>query len=221
MKIAIVDYEMGNLFSIQRACAWAGHEAVVTNRAEEILDAEGVVLPGVGAFGDAMAALRRRDLVSVLKDFAASGKPLMGVCLGMQLLMRESEEFGCHHGLAILEGRSVRLSPSKENGRTMKVPHVGWTRIFPAAAGGWKGTPLRGVAEGDYMYFVHSYYVAPDSPSVRLANSAFGESTFCAALRHKNIFACQFHPERSSAPGLTIYKNFFDEDQKGKEIRND
>lgn len=225
--VAIVDFGMGNLFSVRQACQHCGLAAKITSSREEILAAESVILPGVGAYGDAMATLERLDLVSALKDFAASGRPLVGICLGLQLLFRESEEFGRFKGLDILKGSVVRFeNPAAEVGfgdkkvfRRLKVPQVGWNRIWsPASALGpgqvdesknrlWTDSLLSGLAEGEFMYFVHSYYGRPTDPKVALAVSNYGGIEFCSAVQRKNVVAFQFHPERSGRQGLTIYHN--------------
>lgn len=211
--VAIVDYELGNLFSVQLACEKAGLQAAITDSARDILMADAVILPGVGAFGDAMEALRRRDLVTVLKDVAARGRPLLGICLGLQLLLSESSEFGRHSGLDLVEGTVVAFPAPKERGRKLKIPQVGWNQLrYPASGsqhGGlaWQRSYLRGLKEGDYMYFVHSFIVQPQDPEQVLSVSRYGDVEFCSSLRSGNIFGCQFHPERSGPLGLRLYHN--------------
>lgn len=219
IKAAIVDYGLGNLFSVKHACDHAGMQGVVTSTKGGILDADVVVLPGVGAFGDAMKALRRLDLVSVLRDVGASDTPLVGICLGMQLLMSESQEFGTHKGLGIIEGDVVRFdSPTGPQG-PLKIPQVGWNRIARAVSSSvprimnrpesdaWLNTPLGGLADGEFMYFVHSFYVRPQDQGLTLSLTCYGDIEFCSSLTSRNIFACQFHPERSGPRGLRIYEN--------------
>lgn len=206
-SVAIVDYGLGNLFSVKHACAHAGMRAEVTSSKADILAADAVILPGVGAFGDAMANLRRLDLVEPLRDIAQSAKPLVGICLGMQLVMSESFEFGRYEGLGLVKGPVVRFEEPTEGGRTLKVPQVGWNRVFPARAGGWKGTLLEGVGEGEYMYFVHSFYAKPEDGAVVLSTSDYGHIEFCSALSRGNVTAFQFHPERSGPAGLRVYAN--------------
>ncbi len=218
-RAAIVDYGMGNLFSVRNACEHAGMQGVITSTKEEILDADVVVLPGVGAFGDAMDSLRRLDLVSVLHDVGASDTPLIGICLGMQLLMSESQEFGTHKGLGIIDGDVVPFDSTAGPLEPLKVPQVGWNSIERAAGGStpgimnkpesdtWLETPLGGLADGEYMYFVHSLYVRPQDQSVTLSATRYGDIEFCSSLTSQNIFACQFHPERSGPRGLHIYEN--------------
>ena len=200
-RVAIVDYGMGNLFSVQQACAQAGLRAAVCGDPAGLLEADAVILPGVGAFGDAMAELVRRDLVGPLREAVASGKPVLGICLGMQLLMAESHEFGRHNGLNLIEGDVVRLTGSK-------VPQVGWNRIRRADQASWDGTLLAGVPDGALLYFVHSFYVRPVEAGLALSTTRYGPVEFCSSLRRDNVFACQFHPERSGPAGLALYRNF-------------
>jgi imidazole glycerol-phosphate synthase subunit HisH len=202
-RVAIVDYGLGNLFSVGQACAMAGLQPQITMDKIEIAAADAVILPGVGAFGDAMAHLNRLDLVEPLKDIAAGDKPLLGICLGMQLLMRESYEFGRHMGLGLVEGEVVHFDGGKGVDR-YKVPQVGWNRIRPGV-GGWRGSLLEDIPTGEYMYFVHSYYTLPEQTEVVLAKAEYSEVEFCAGLRRGNVHAFQFHPERSGASGLKIY----------------
>lgn len=211
-QVAIVDYGMGNLFSVKHACEHAGMEARITSCRQTLLAADAVILPGVGAFGDAMEVLAKLDLISVLQDVAASGKPLVGICLGMQLLMSESHEFGRHRGLGIIEGEVTRLVESLDGGRPLKVPHIGWNRIYaptrPSEEGGdprWNDSLLEGSSEGEFMYFVHSFYPQPVDARVILSTTRYGPMEFCSSLRRHNVFACQFHPERSGPQGLRIY----------------
>lgn len=209
-QVAIVDYQLGNLYSVQHACRHVGLEARITSQRESILAADAVILPGVGAFGDAMACLRRLDLVGPLREAAAGGKPLLGVCLGLQLLMSESEEFGRHRGLDILAGRVRRFDQPRGPRGVLKVPHVGWERVCrPAGADTlWQGTVLEGQRDGECMYFVHSYYVEPDDPAAALCESHYGDVRFCSAVRRDNVVAFQFHPEKSGPQGLRIYDAF-------------
>ena len=190
------------------------------------MSADVVVLPGVGAFGDAMEHLESLDLVSPLRDISQSDKPLIAICLGMQLLMTESYEFGTHRGLGIIDGSVVYLDNSRESSggaqrqalSGFKVPQVGWNRIFrqqnsgetsknSSLANPWTPTPLSGLSDGEPMYFVHSYYVLPEDPNVVLSISRYSEVEFCSSLNRRNIFGFQFHPERSGPSGLQIYRN--------------
>ncbi|MGA7678081.1 MAG: imidazole glycerol phosphate synthase subunit HisH [Dehalococcoidia bacterium] len=211
VRAAITDYGLGNLFSVKHACEHAGMEAIITSSSKEILGADVVILPGVGAFGNAMEALNRLDLVSPLKEVAASNRFLFGICLGMQLLMTESYEFGRHAGLGIIEGPVVRFdNPVGPSGK-LKIPQVCWNRIFRkgglAGQDEWADSPLRGIPDGEFMYFVHSFYPKPVHSNVVLSVTRYGQIEFCSSLKYGNTFANQFHPERSGPQGLQIYRN--------------
>ena len=205
--VAIVDYGMGNLFSVKHACSQVGLRASITSSRAILETAEAVILPGVGAFGDAMQVLTELDLAVVLRDHVAAGKPLLGICLGMQLLMSESQEFGLHKGLGIIEGDVVRLEHAVIGERTLKVPQVGWNTICQRPSRAWEGSLLDGLPDEVFMYFVHSFYPRPADARVGLSMTRYGPTTFCSSLQHGNVFACQFHPERSGAWGLRIYQN--------------
>ncbi len=203
-KTVIVDYGMGNMFSVQRACASAGLDAALTSDRRELESAAAAILPGVGAFGPAMENLARLDLVGPLRDFCASGRPFLGICLGFQLLFTESEEFGANKGLDILKG-AVRKFPLP-NREQAKVPQIGWNLI--SRRGAWDGTPLEGLADGEYMYFVHSFYVQPDSSVPPASVTSYAGVDYASSVSRGKLFACQFHPEKSAWNGLRIYQNF-------------
>ncbi len=195
--VAIVDYRMGNLHSVSKACAAVGLEASIVTRAGDIRRARAVILPGVGAFGQAMRHLRRQGLVKVLREAAGSGKPFLGVCLGMQLLFQESQEFGRHAGLGILPG-SVRPFSKR-----LKVPHMGWNSLNIKRPSPF----LRGIRNHTYMYFVHSFYCDPKDSELVLATTNYGLEV-SAIVGRGNLCATQFHPEKSQTLGLKIYSNF-------------
>jgi len=199
--IVIVDYGMGNLRSVGKAFLSQGIGASVTRDRGEISRAGGLVLPGVGAFGDCMKNLAEYGLVDPIKEHIGSGKPFLGICLGLQLLFEGSEESPDVPGLGVLEGKVVKFSPSEDE--RLKVPHMGWNRISIK-----KETPvLAGIPDGSWFYFVHSYYPVPKDPGVIAVTSNYGVE-FTAAVARENLFACQFHPEKSSADGLRILRNF-------------
>jgi len=207
-QVAVVDFGLGNLFSVAQACQTVGLRPTITQDRQVIERADAVILPGVGAFGDAMETLRRLDLVGVLRDTPSRGVPLLGICLGVQLLMTESLEFGRHEGLGLIRGEVVPLRDPHEGARRLKVPQVGWNRLH--AAGGverWNGTPLEGLPDETFMYFVHSFVVVPEDPSVVRSTTTYGGIEFCSSVSCGRIFACQFHPERSGARGLHVYEN--------------
>ena len=198
-SIAIIDYQMGNLRSVQKGFEKVGHQATITSDWRELAAAERIVLPGVGAFGDAIAELHRRDLVGPIRDVIAQGKPFLGICLGLQLLFDVGYEGGQFAGLGILRGKCVRF----ELPHDLKVPHMGWNQcrfLKPAPV-------LSGLASGTYFYFVHSYYVVPEDREVAAIESDYGHP-FCAAVWKDNLFATQFHPEKSQADGLRLLQNF-------------
>jgi len=211
-RVAIVDFGTGNLFSVKQACEEVGLCGFTTESPRDLLEADAVILPGVGAFSEAMAALTRLDLVSPLLDVAASEKPLVGICLGMQLMLSESHEFGRHRGLGIIEGEVIRLKDSQNVPRAIKVPQIGWNQICsplgtPNPEDHWEYTLLSGLPNSTYMYFVHSYVAMPENLSLVSSVSQYGENEFCSSLSMGNIFASQFHPERSGLDGLRVYRN--------------
>lgn len=207
--IAIIDYGMGNLRSVQKAFEAAGREAVVTREPRVIGDASHVVLPGVGAFGDCMANLERYGLIEPVHRAVRSGKPFMGICLGLQLLFTESEEFGVHKGLDIVPGRVRRFplslppAPGSSAAARLKVPHMGWNGVAIMR----EAPPLRGIPTGAHLYFVHSYYVEPGEAGIACSTTDYGLS-FVSSIWRDNVFACQFHPEKSQTIGLRIIQNF-------------
>lgn len=208
-RVAIVDFGLGNVFSIEQACRHAGMEATTTSIPETLNDYDAAIIPGVGAFPVAMARLIVSGLDGAIREMAFSGRPLFGICLGLQLLFDNSEEFGWHAGLGILRGDVIRLpeSRSENAARRRKVPQIGWNRIRPEGKG-WEGTPLEGLDDDTHVYFCHSYYVRPHDASVVVATTDYGEIRYCSAIGAGAVFGCQFHPERSGATGLQVYKNF-------------
>ena len=197
--IAIIDYDAGNIKSVEKAIQYLGEEAVVTRDRETILSADGVILPGVGAFGDAMEKLHAYGLVDVIHECVQKQIPFLGICLGLQLLFESSEESPGVKGLGVLEGKIVRLPA--ESG--LKIPHIGWNNLkFPK-----KGRLFEGVAEDSYVYFVHSYYLQAKDPEIVMATTEYG-ATIHASVEKGNVFACQYHPEKSSGVGLKMLENF-------------
>lgn len=197
--IAIIDYGMGNLRSVQKGFERVGHAAIVTNDPDQIARAEKIVLPGVGAFEDAIAELRRRELVGPILSAIDSGRPFLGICLGLQLLFDASYENGRHEGLGVLRGEVVRFDLPRE----YSVPHMGWNQLRIDR----RAPALADTRDGDHVYFVHSYYVVPADANVIAAETDYG-GPFCAAVWRNNVFATQFHPEKSQAIGLAMLKNF-------------
>ncbi|MEK7842504.1 MAG: imidazole glycerol phosphate synthase subunit HisH, partial [Deltaproteobacteria bacterium] len=198
---------MGNLRSVQKGFERVGHNCIITRNPEEISNASHVVLPGVGAFKNCMDNLKNYGLIEPILNAIKSGKPFLGICLGLQLLFSESEEFGKHKGLDVIKGKVVRFvfnnPQSAIRNPQLKIPHMGWNDIKI------KNRPavLKDIPDGSYLYFVHSYYVAPEDTNV-IATTTFYGIDFASSIWKDNIFACQFHPEKSQKTGLKILKNF-------------
>jgi imidazole glycerol-phosphate synthase subunit HisH len=213
-RVAIVDYGVGNLFSVAQACTHVGLAPEITSDSLRITTADAVILPGVGAFGFAMARLQDLGLISALLATAESGKPLVGICLGFQLLFEESEEMGHRKGLGLIKG-NVRPLVSAisvgDNALAVRIPNIAWMPItLPHHRGNnleWTSGLLDGVAVGSNMYFVHSYFVEPAQQNDILAETTYYGFKYCCASERHNVFGCQFHPEKSSVSGLQIYSN--------------
>jgi glutamine amidotransferase len=211
-RVTVVDYGIGNIFSVTRALEQCGAEVTLSGDPQQILASPRVVLPGVGAFSKGMEGLAARGLIEPLRTYAGSGRPLLGICLGMQMLFTTSNEFGSHQGLGIIEGTIEAIkAPRDAQGELMKVPHIGWSALqMPPACSSWEGTILRHVAPGEHCYFVHSFTAVPASEQHRLADTAYGDCRVSAAVRKGNIYGCQFHPEKSGPSGLKIVQGFLE-----------
>ncbi len=203
-KIAIIDYKSSNLFSVQNACDYGGLDATITSDKKCIKAADAAILPGVGAFADAMKKLKKLDLIEPIKAFIHSGKPFMGVCLGLQLLFTESEEFGLCKGLNMIQGQVRKFPLQSEDGKKIKVPQIGWNKITKTNDS--DGSPLKNVVDGAFMYFVHSYYVEPADNTCILTKTNYEGIEYCSSVLYENIFATQFHPEKSAQNGVEIYQ---------------
>ena len=205
--IAIIDYDAGNIKSVEKAIQSFGEVPVVTRDREEILSADKVILPGVGSFGDAIEKIRSYGLEEVIHEVVAKKTPFLGICLGLQLMFERSDECEGVKGLGILKGEILRI-PDKEG---LKIPHIGWNSLkFPN-----EGRLFKGLKEDSYVYFVHSYYLKAEEPEIVTATTEYS-TLIHASVEKDNIFACQFHPEKSSDVGLTILKNFINLDREGK-----
>jgi glutamine amidotransferase len=208
-NISIIDYGVGNIMSVISAFKKIGCTVKVISTAKEVADAESLVLPGVGAFGEGMKRLEEKGLDMAIKKHVASGKPLLGICLGAQLLLSKSEEFGHHKGLDIIKGEVTGFKHPKEvNLPGYKVPHIMWNELHATSATMWNAGIFSGIKSPFNAYFIHSFYLAPEDKSLVLATSTYGNQVFCAAFRNGNLYGCQFHPEKSGEAGLQIIRNF-------------
>lgn len=199
--VAVIDYDAGNIRSVEKAVSALGGQAVVTRNPKEILSADHVILPGVGAFGDAMEKLHKYELAEVIREVTERKTPFLGICLGLQLLFESSEESEGVEGLGILSGKIVRIPESGD----LKIPHIGWNALsYPN-----RGRLFQGIPEQSYVYFVHSYYLQAKDTGLVKATTNYG-ALIHASVEKDNLFACQFHPEKSSETGMRILKNFLD-----------
>jgi len=205
MRMTLIDYDLGNVRSILSAFDNRGIRAQLTNDKHKILESDGVVLPGVGAFGHGMKSLEKYGLVEIIKEYISTGKPFMGICLGMQMLFNESEEYGYTKGLSLIPGKVVKLI--RENTYNEKLPHVSWNEI-EGNSDIWKGTILEGIKSSSDMYFVHSFVAQPADESHVLSTTKYSDRNFCSTVKCNNIYGCQFHPEKSGEVGLRIIDNF-------------
>lgn len=202
-KVVIVDYGLGNIFSLIQAFKYHGVEVTVSDNVDVIKSSDGIVLPGVGAFGDAMAKLKSKDLINCIVEEAKSGKAILGVCLGLQLLFSRSEEFGAHEGLNLIEGEVCKF-PEVFNSKPLNVPFIGWNNLEIVK----QDSLLKNLTEKSKMFLVHSFYVKPKNEDVVLARCDYSGFKYPALVRSKNIFGVQGHPEKSAADGLQLYLNW-------------
>lgn len=204
LTVSIIDYQISNLFSVKHACEFIGLEVNITSNPQDIVNSDAIILPGVGAFGDAMKNLKKLNLIDPILKHIEQKKPFMGICLGLQLLFESSEEFGIHKGLGIIKGKVNKFPDKNKAKQTVKIPHMGWNRISFQ-----KEHPyLKGIKNNEFMYFVHSYIVLPDDKKVILTKTDYDGLEFTSAVSQNNVFAVQFHPEKSGPEGLKIYRNF-------------
>jgi imidazole glycerol-phosphate synthase subunit HisH len=208
MQVTVVDYGMGNLYSVQRALESVGAEVTVSGDAAAVANASRLILPGVGAFADGMAGLRERGLVEPIRNYAQSGRPLMGICLGMQMLASVSEEFGEHQGLGLIEGHVIAVPATTTEGTPHKIPNIGWRELLPADAADWSRTSLATTRAGEAVYLVHSFHFVPADATHVLAYCEYGGHRVTAAVSVGATIGCQFHPEKSGAVGLQILSHF-------------
>ncbi len=220
MTITIINYGLSNLLSVKRAFEHFGANVEMTSDPAAVLAAQALVLPGVGAFKDGMAGLQKLSLIEPLQKQAAAGVPILGICLGMQMLFDESDEFGLHKGLGLIPGRVEKIPAEDAAGAPQRVPSIGWCPLYPAglpadgtpgvpgAPETFAGTALAGLQTGEECYFVHSYEAKPLSPSFRLADTVYGGRRICAAAQKGSVLGTQFHPEKSGPVGLSIIEAY-------------
>lgn len=208
LKVAIVDYGLGNLFSVESACRMAGMDGLISSDADEVHKADAVILPGVGAFGDAMETLRATGLLDSILCFVRSGKPFFGVCLGMQLMFAESEEFGTQKGLGLIEGKIVRFPARNGQGEVVRIPQIQWNRIWENDPATWQRSPLKHTGNGAYMQFVHSYYAIPAEQENILSFTDYEGVRYASSVIKDNLVGMQFHPEKSGETGVEIYRQW-------------
>ncbi len=207
-KIVILDYGLGNVKSIKNALKQFNFKAKLSNDYEEIITSSGLIIPGVGAFAAGMDRLNSNNLIPAINDFASTNKPIMGICLGMQMLFSESEEFGYTKGLGLIEGKVKRMSPLLEE--ESKLPHISWNNLIEPVEKKWNGTILEDLNPSSEFYFVHTYAAEPDDESDILSLTNYSGLNFCSSVKKNNIYGFQFHPEKSSRNGLQLIHNFID-----------
>ena len=207
--VTVIDYGIGNLLSVARAFEYCGANVVLSDDPKQIASADYLVLPGVGAFADGMAGLRQRNLIEPTNEFSSKNRPFLGICLGMQMMLSTSEEFGNHQGLGLIKGKVTVIPSTDITGAPHKIPHIGWNSLqFPPGISSWEDSILSSTLPGTSVYFVHSFTAAPDSPLNRLADCLYNGRVISAAIRSGNLYGCQFHPEKSGQSGLKILDIF-------------
>lgn len=206
-KVIVIDFGLGNIFSVLQACEACGVTAKVSSDSDEIKNCDGIILPGVGAFHMAIENLKAQNLDQVIIEAVKSGKKIFGICLGLQLLFEKSYEFGEHRGLGLIEGEIVRFPEKNQSNERIKVPNIGWHEVKKAGID-WKTTALAEIPNPSSMYFVHSFYAKPREQKVILTTTNYCGQEYCSSIMQGNIFAVQFHPEKSAEKGLSIYRNW-------------
>jgi len=207
-NVTIIDYGIGNLLSVMRAFEYCGANVQIATTSAEIAAAQRLVLPGVGAFADGMQGLRERKLIEPIQDYAKSGKPLMGICLGMQMLASSSEEFGKQEGLNIIPSKVKPIPKSSINGEALRVPHIGWNDLLRPETAAWNNSILNDIKENSSVYLVHSFMMQPEDAGHLFAYYRYGGHLIPAVIRKDAIYGCQFHPEKSGVQGLKIIQGF-------------
>jgi glutamine amidotransferase len=206
--IAVIDYGLGNLGSITKALDFLSCKSVIINNPKDLFEAEKIIIPGVGAFGDAMKNLQEKNFLQTIKEISKQGIPLLGICLGMQILLSESEEFGFHKGLDIIPGKVKKMPSEIKNDNFYKIPHIGWNSLIRPKNISWEKTILENFSKNNEAYFVHSFACYPEKSEHILAYTEYGGHLFPSVIKKGNVYGCQFHPEKSREPGLSILKSF-------------
>jgi len=208
-KVTVVDYGIGNLLSVIRGLEKCGTDVILTDSADLIANADRLILPGVGAFYNGMAALHERMLIEPISIFSEKNRPFLGICLGMQMMLDTSEEYGKHEGLGLIPGEVVTIPNTRENGYSHKIPHIGWNNLlYSSEQTNWKGTILEKIEPNQSVYFVHSFVAKPFENRHILANCDYNGRLLTAVVCSENMYGCQFHPEKSGPIGLKILENF-------------
>ncbi|HAT1856302.1 imidazole glycerol phosphate synthase subunit HisH [Legionella pneumophila] len=208
-SVSIVDYGVGNLLSVARAFQYFDASVNLVSTPEEIMSADRLVLPGVGAFEDGMKGLTTLNFIEPIKQFARSGKPFLGICLGMQMMLSKSTEFGQHEGLGLIAGEVVSVPSHGVDGQLHKIPHIGWNELVATSEGeDWCHTILKNIPLNSSVYFVHSFMAMPSNPKKRLADTLYDGQAISAVIKDENMYGCQFHPEKSGEVGLSIIQQF-------------
>jgi len=210
-KVTVIDYGLCNILSVKRAFEYCGADVCITDSPKDVLNASYLVMPGVGAFADGMKGLGDRNLVEPILEYCSGERPFLGICLGMQMMLDKSEEFGLHKGLGLIKGKVLRIPDTDTDGVYQKVPHIGWNELkCPKDENGdwWGKTILHSINEGDMVYFVHSYTAWPEDKANRIADVYYGGRRISAVIGKNYIYGSQFHPEKSGEVGLTVIRNF-------------
>ncbi|HAT9776800.1 TPA: imidazole glycerol phosphate synthase subunit HisH [Legionella pneumophila subsp. pneumophila] len=208
-SVSIVDYGVGNLLSVARAFQYFDASVNLVSTPEEIMSADRLILPGVGAFEDGMKGLTTLNFIEPIKQFARSGKPFLGICLGMQMMLSKSTEFGQHEGLGLIAGEVVSVPSHGVDGQLHKIPHIGWNELVSTSEGeDWCHTILKNIPLNSSVYFVHSFMAMPSNPKKRLADTLYDGQAISAVIKDENMYGCQFHPEKSGEVGLSIIQQF-------------
>nr|WP_320148038.1 imidazole glycerol phosphate synthase subunit HisH [uncultured Anaeromusa sp.] len=206
--VTIVDYGCGNLLSVQRAVEYCGAKVIFAQNREDILRADYLILPGVGAFGDGMRGLQERGLVEAIQCFCKENKPFLGICLGMQMMLEYSDEFGVFQGLGLIKGAVRKIPETGSDGKRHRIPFIGWNELWPHNDEIWESSILKDIEPGSAMYFVHSFTAFPVEEKNRLADASYDGRQISAVIRKGNMYGCQFHPEKSGKIGLALIRNF-------------